>query len=43
MSRKLLAVATLAATNRDVDAHGNSQLDAYNQYLNTLSSRDVGR
>lgn len=43
MSRELLAVAAPAATNRDVDAHGNAQLDAYNQYLNTLNSRDVER
>lgn len=43
MSRKLLAVTAAATSNRDVDAHGNAQLDDYNQYLNTLNSRDVER
>ncbi|WP_268238595.1 hypothetical protein [Microbacterium murale] len=43
MKRDLLTGSAPAATNRDVDAHGNAQLDAYNQSLNTLSSRDVER
>lgn len=43
MSRNLLAVAAPAATNRDVDAHGNAELDAYNQYLNKLNPCDVER
>ncbi|WP_194421569.1 cytochrome c oxidase assembly protein [Microbacterium abyssi] len=35
--------ATAAAADRYVDAHGNAELDAYNQYLNKLSSGDVER
>lgn len=35
--------ATAAATDRYVDAHGNAELDAYNQYLDKLNSHDVER